>query len=79
LRFALRVGISCKVLKRVWRGTGKSELGLCIGSCPIVIVLCLGLGLKVWFMKSRKCANHVRWGLSGINRTGTVRMTCVTW
>jgi hypothetical protein len=72
LGLTLGEGISCGVLMRV-RGSGKSELGLWVGSCrPIVIVVCLGLSLTVWIIKSRS-ANHVR--LSRISRTGMVGMT----
>jgi hypothetical protein len=57
------------------RTGGKTELGLCVGSCPIVIVRCLRLRLAFWIIKSRRSANHVRWGVSRIGRTGVVRMT----
>ena len=60
---------------RVRGRTGKSKLGLCVGRCPVMIVWCLRLSLAVWIIKSRRCANHIRWGVSGISRAGVVRMT----
>jgi hypothetical protein len=73
LGLTLRAGISRGVLMRVGGGSGKSELGLCEGSCgPIVIVLSLRLSLTIWIIKSRSSANHVRCGVSRISRTGMV-------
>lgn len=76
LGLSLRAGISRGVLMRESGGSGKSELGLCEGSCgPIVIVVGLRLSLTVWIKKSRSSANHVRCGVSRISRTGMVRKT----
>jgi hypothetical protein len=72
LGMALRLGISRGVLTRIRRGAGKSELGLRVGIPPLVIILCLWLSVNVWIIKCRSRADHVRWGISRMSRTGMV-------
>ena len=57
----------------IGRGTGECELSLSVRGGPICIILCRGLSLKVWIIKRRGSADHVRRRMSRISRTG--RMT----
>ena len=56
------------------RGTGERVLGLPVSGRPVWIILRRGLRLKLWIIKGRSSADHVRWGMSRISRTGMIRM-----
>jgi hypothetical protein len=75
VRLAVRVGIGCRVLMGIRRGSGERELRLSVSARPFAIILCSGLRLKLGIIKRRSSADHVRWGMSRISRTGMVRMT----
>lgn len=61
------------------RGLGRVRWGIGIERLPVrviypmLIVLCLGLGVLLWIIKGGSGADHVRWGLGGVDsRTGMV-------
>ncbi len=74
LSLTLGVGIRSGAWVMIRRGT-LSELGLSVGRRPVVIIVCLGLGLYVWIIEGRSGADHVGRRMNGISRTGMVRMS----